>query len=86
MTSGQVPDAAKSPESMGAGFWDGNTWGFGVAIDTEGPHAGRFGWSGGLGTDYSVDPRTGRITILLAQVELGPSTFAPVLGFRDVAA
>jgi CubicO group peptidase (beta-lactamase class C family) len=70
MTSDQVPDEIKTPESFFPGFWDGLGWGFGVAVQTEGPRRGRYGWSGGQGTDFFVDP-DGTIGILLTQVELG---------------
>lgn len=70
LTSDQVPAVAKGPDSFFPGFWDGNGWGFGVAVKAEGPHRGRYGWSGGLGTDFFVDP-DGRVAILLAQVEMG---------------
>lgn len=79
----QVPERAKTPDSFGPGFWRDTGWGYGVAVE-HGGHAGRFGWSGGLGTDFSVDPTTGRITILLTQVEMSAATVASVLGFRDV--
>lgn len=82
--SDQVPLLAKGPESFGGDFWNGNGWGYGVGVDTSGVHQGRFGWSGGLGTDFSVDPTTGVITILLTQTELAPELFGPLLGFRDV--
>lgn len=84
MTREQVPDAAKSPESMGADFWKGLGWGYGVAVETGPPHPGRFTWSGGYGTDFTVDPATGRITILMLQAEMGPAVFGPLFGFREV--
>jgi hypothetical protein len=49
-------------------------WGFGVGVQTEGPRRGRWGWSGGQGTDFFVDP-DGTIGILLTQVEMGPPMF-----------
>lgn len=84
MTSDQVPDAAKSPESFGPDFWLSNGWGYGVGIenDENGGVPRRFGWSGGQGTDFSVDPTSGRITVMLTQTELGPSTFPAVLALR----
>ena len=39
-------------------------------MQTDGPHRGRYGWSGGQGTDFFVDP-DGTIGILFTQVELG---------------
>ena len=70
MTSDQVPAVAKTPDSFFPGFWDGTGWGFGVGIDTEGERAGRYGWSGGLGTNFFVDP-DGTVGVLLTQVEMG---------------
>ena len=69
MTTDQVLASNKTADSFFPGFWDGNGWGFGVAVETSGPHRGRYGWSGGLGTDFSVDS-DGTIGILLAQVEM----------------
>lgn len=78
----QVPSAAKTEDSFFPGFWDGMGWGFGVAVQTEGPHAGRYGWSGGLGTDFFVDP-DGSFCVLMTQVEMG----AEIMGlFADVQA
>ncbi|WP_232820177.1 hypothetical protein [Brachybacterium sp. YJGR34] len=37
----------------------------------EGPQRGRWGWSGGAGTDFFVDP-DGTLGVLLFQVVLGP--------------
>jgi CubicO group peptidase (beta-lactamase class C family) len=70
MTSDQVPSACKTEDSFFPEFWDGTGWGFGVAVKTAGPQRGRFGWSGGLGTDFFVDP-DGTVGVLLTQVELG---------------
>jgi CubicO group peptidase (beta-lactamase class C family) len=70
MISDQVPAANKTPDSFFPGFWDGMGWGFGVGVKTAGPQRGRYGWSGGQGTDFFVD-RDGTIGILLTQVELG---------------
>lgn len=72
MTADQVPAAAKTPESFFPGFWEGTGWGFGVSVQTAGPHAGRFGWSGGLGTTMHADP-DGSFLVLLSQVEMGPA-------------
>lgn len=71
MTSDQVPAACKTADSFFfPEFWDGTGWGFGVAVQTEGPHRGRVGWSGGLGTDFFLDP-DGTVGIFMAQVEMG---------------
>ena len=70
MTSDQVPAAAKAPDSFFPGFWDATGWGFGVGVTTAGARAGRYGWSGGLGTNYFIDP-DGTTGVLLTQVEMG---------------
>jgi CubicO group peptidase (beta-lactamase class C family) len=70
MITDQVPAENKTPESFFPGFWDGMGWGFGVGVQTDGPHRGRYGWSGGQGTDFFVDP-DGTVGILLTQVEMG---------------
>ena len=70
MTADQVPARNKTPDSFFPGFWDDVGWGYGVCVTTGGPRRGRFGWSGGQGTDFFVDP-DGTIGILLTQVELG---------------
>jgi CubicO group peptidase (beta-lactamase class C family) len=70
MTTDQVPAENKTPDSFFPGFWDGTGWGFGVGLDTRGPRSGRYGWSGGQGTNFYVDP-DGSVGILLTQVEMG---------------
>jgi CubicO group peptidase (beta-lactamase class C family) len=83
MTSDQVPAAAKTAGSFFPGFWDGTGWGFGVAVKTAGPQRGRFGWSGGQGTDFFVDP-DGTIGILLTQVELGAELWPLIEQFQSL--
>jgi CubicO group peptidase (beta-lactamase class C family) len=70
MTNDQVPAEDKTPESFFPGFWDEMGWGFGMGVQTTGPHRGWYGWSGGQGTNFFVD-REGTVGILLTQVELG---------------
>jgi CubicO group peptidase (beta-lactamase class C family) len=70
MTSDQLPAVVKTPDSFFPGFWDGTGWGFGVGVDTKGGRVGRYGWSGGLGTNFFVDPG-GTVGVLLTQVEMG---------------
>jgi len=70
MISDQVRAEYKTPDSFFPGFWEGTGWGFGVGVKTAGPQRGRYGWSGGQGTNFFVD-RDGTIGILLTQVELG---------------
>lgn len=79
----QVPAAVKTPDAFFPDFWDGMGWGFGVGVQTAGPHSGRYGWSGGQGTDFFVDP-DGTIAILLTQVELGERTWALLSEFQQI--
>jgi CubicO group peptidase (beta-lactamase class C family) len=81
MTMDQVPAASKTPESFFPGFWDDTGWGFGVGITTAGPQRGRFGWSGGQGTDFFVD-QDGTVGVILTQVELGEQMWPIVEEFR----
>ncbi|HEX7352075.1 serine hydrolase domain-containing protein [Brachybacterium sp.] len=66
----QVPAAAKAPDAFFPGFWEHTGWGFGVCVVADGTHRGRWGWSGGAGTDFFVDP-DGTLGLLLTQVEMG---------------
>lgn len=76
----QVPASAKADDSFFPGFWDGTGWGFGVSVATDGAHVGRYGWSGGLGTDFFIDS-DGHFRVVLTQVELG----AEIMGlFADL--
>jgi len=83
MTSDQVPAACKTADSFFPEFWDGMGWGFGVAVKTEGRQRGRIGWSGGLGTDFFVDP-DGTVGILLTQVELGEDMWPLIEQFQSL--
>ncbi|MDZ8200768.1 serine hydrolase domain-containing protein [Microbacterium sp. SSW1-59] len=83
MTSDQVPDALKRPDSFFPGFWDHMGWGFGVGVHTAGDHVGRFGWSGGLGTDFFVDP-DGTIGVLLTQVDLDDAVMGLFHDFQQL--
>jgi CubicO group peptidase (beta-lactamase class C family) len=83
MTSDQVPAACKTADSFFPGFWDGMGWGFGVGVQTEGPHRGRFGWAGGQGTDFFIDP-DGTVGILLTQVEMGEAMWPLIEQFQSL--
>ncbi len=63
-----------TPEQITGGgvFLNGSGWGFGMGV-TVGPDEiagtpGRYGWSGGYGTDWFNDPHEGLIAIALTQV------------------
>jgi CubicO group peptidase (beta-lactamase class C family) len=56
---------------MVPGSFDSDGWGFGVAVVTRRQDVagtvGRFGWDGGLGTSWWVDPGEEMVTILMTQ-------------------
>lgn len=70
----QIDAGIKREDSFFPGFWESGGWGFGVGVTTAGPHRGRFGWSGGLGTDFFVDP-DGTCCLLMMQVEMDEAVF-----------
>jgi CubicO group peptidase (beta-lactamase class C family) len=71
MTTNQISPEQARPEDFFPGFWDSHGWGFGLGIDTERRELfttpGRFGWDGGFGTSFYVDPIEDVIGILLTQ-------------------
>jgi CubicO group peptidase (beta-lactamase class C family) len=84
MTSDQVPDEHKTDEDFYPGFWKEMGWGFGVGVQTSGDRNGRYGWSGGAGTDFFVAP-DGTVGILFTQVELGERLFGLMEEFQALA-
>ena len=50
-----------------ADFWDSHGWGLGVALRTDPPARGRFGWWGGFGTAFWCDPETDTVAALFTQ-------------------
>lgn len=79
----QVDASVKTPDSFFPGFWDGTGWGFGASVVTDGPRRGRFGWSGGFGTDYFVDP-DGTICIVMTQVEMDEQIFGLIAELQQL--
>jgi CubicO group peptidase (beta-lactamase class C family) len=83
LASDQVPEQCKTPDSFFRDFWDGTGWGFGVAVQVEGRHQGRYGWSGGLGTDFFVDPDA-TVGVLLTQVEMDSQLWPLIADFQEL--
>ena len=54
MTSDQLTAAQKAHGGLGRDFFVGRSWGFGQAV----LDSGAFGWDGGFGTSWLVDPPT----------------------------
>jgi CubicO group peptidase (beta-lactamase class C family) len=71
MMTDQLTAAQKAASPFFAGFWDTNGWGFGGAAvtrrDKTGANPGSYGWAGGFGTNFIVDPMADLVAILLVQ-------------------
>ncbi|AXB47491.1 serine hydrolase domain-containing protein [Amycolatopsis albispora] len=71
MTADHLTPQQKAESGFFPGYFDNRGWGFGVAVSTrrdsiyETP--GRFGWDGGLGTSWAVDPTEDLVGVLLTQ-------------------
>jgi CubicO group peptidase (beta-lactamase class C family) len=65
MTSDQLTPEQKA--RGGEGVLGGRSWGFCQSVVTEGPYAGAFGWDGGLGSSWLVDPRRDLTVVVLTQ-------------------
>ena len=63
MTSPQLTESQKSHGGLGPRFFDRRSWGFGLAVQDD----GAFGWDGGFGTSWLVDPVRDLIVIVLTQ-------------------
>ncbi len=72
MTSDQLTAEQKAVSGLFPGFFEKQGWGFGVSIatkrDTVGETLGSYGWSGGMGTVWTSDPREEMVSILMTQV------------------
>ena len=63
MTSDQLRDEQKVDGAFGSGFFAERSWGYGLAVN----HDGSYGWDGGLGTSFLVDPLRRLVVIVLTQ-------------------
>jgi CubicO group peptidase (beta-lactamase class C family) len=70
MTSDHLTAAQRASTGMPGAFVD-TSWGFGLQVQTRrtglGPTVGAYGWDGGLGTAWTIDPAEGLVAILLTQ-------------------
>ncbi len=70
MTTDQLTEAQKAGGGLGPGFFDGRSWAFCQAVYA----GGAFGWEGGFGSSWLVDPARDLIVIVLTQREFeGPA-------------
>ena len=74
MTTDQLTDAQKSHGGLGPGFFSGRGWSFCQAVYDD----GSFGWDGGFGTAWRVDPRNELTVISLTQRMWDTSSPPPV--------
>jgi CubicO group peptidase (beta-lactamase class C family) len=63
MRTDQLTAAQKANGGLGPDFFDGQSWSFCQAVRDD----GAFGWDGGLGTSWLVDPARDLIVIVLTQ-------------------
>jgi CubicO group peptidase (beta-lactamase class C family) len=71
MTTDHITPEQKAVSGFFPSFWDDHGWGFGVSIVTRrndlAATPGRFGWDGGYGTSWYVDPGEELVGILMTQ-------------------
>jgi CubicO group peptidase (beta-lactamase class C family) len=71
MKTDHITPEQKTVSGFFPGFWDSHGWGFGVSIVTRrndiAATPGRYGWDGGYGTSWYVDPKEELIGILMTQ-------------------
>jgi CubicO group peptidase (beta-lactamase class C family) len=63
MTTDQLTPAQKAHGGLGRGFWDHKSWSFGQAVYED----GSYGWNGGFGSSWLVDPARDLTVIVLTQ-------------------
>jgi CubicO group peptidase (beta-lactamase class C family) len=63
MTTDQLTREQKARGGLGPGFFSGRSWGFCQAV----ADSGSFGWNGGFGTSWLVDPNHELTVIVLTQ-------------------
>lgn len=71
MMTDQITPEQKARSPFSAGFWDRNGWGLGGAVftrrDDVGANPGAYGWTGGFGTAFLIDPDEQLTAICLTQ-------------------
>jgi len=71
MMTDHITPEQKAASPFFPGFWDTKGWGFGGAVvtrrDPNGANPGSYGWAGGFGTSFIVDPAADMVAILLVQ-------------------
>ena len=78
MTAGQLTPEQKARGGLGPGFFTGRSWGFGLAVNDD----GSYGWDGGLGTSWLVDP-THELTVIVVTQRMFETSDLPKV-HRDI--
>lgn len=80
MTTDHITAAQKAASPFFPNFWDDRGWGFGVSIVTRRDQVagtpGRYGWDGGYGTSFYMDPVEDMVGVLLCQRLWNPAFLA----------
>jgi CubicO group peptidase (beta-lactamase class C family) len=83
MMSDQLTPAQKTVEGFVPGYWDNHGWGFGGCVVTArrliSDSVGKYGWDGGYGTSWYIDPAEEMITIFLTQSAFASAMPWPIL-------
>jgi CubicO group peptidase (beta-lactamase class C family) len=80
MTVDQLTEAQKAHGGLGRDFFDGKSWSFCQAVYD----GGAYGWDGGFGTSWLVDPARDLVVIVLTQRMFESAT--PPQVHRDIQA
>jgi CubicO group peptidase (beta-lactamase class C family) len=67
MTTDRLTPEQKAAGGLGPEFFATSGWGYGLAVTTAGARVGSYGWDGGLGTSFLVDPTRDLTVIVLTQ-------------------
>lgn len=71
MTTDHLTPEQKAASPFFPGFWDNRGWGFGVSLITRRDGVadvpGRYGWDGGYGTSFYMDPTEDMVGVLMTQ-------------------
>ncbi len=80
MTADHITPEQKAASPFFPNFWDTRGWGFGLSVITRRDNIydvpGRFGWDGGYGTSFYVDPTEEMVGVLMCQRLWDPAFFA----------
>lgn len=82
ITTDQLTAEQKARGGLSDDFFDGRSWSFCQAVH----ESGAFGWDGGLGTSWLVDPRQDLTVIVLTQRMFDTPTPPQVHGDIQAAA